>query len=378
MSELPAPLAEAATGPTRLPGFVNAHTHIYSALAPYGMPAPATPPTTFVEILERTWWRLDRALDEASLEASARLHVAEALLAGTTTLIDHHESPGLIEGSLDILADACDALGIRALLCYGASERNAGREEAEQGLAECRRFALSNRRARVRGLVGLHASFTVSNETLDEAAAICRETDNVVHVHVAEDTADLSHAHERRYRGPLERMTERGTLPAGSILAHGVHLDAPQVRAAAARGLWLVQNPRSNEGNRVGYPRALWASDCVALGTDGFPPDMRAELAALERIAARHPESERRGSDAVRDRLAAGTRLAAERFGASLEDDGVELEPGPATTARVSRVAVDGRTVVENGRLVYGDIAEIRTRALAAAQHLWHRMEALP
>ncbi len=94
------------------PGRVNAHTHIYSGLAPLGLPAPQPPPQTFVQILERVWWRLDRGLDEASLRASARLYVAEALLCGTTTLIDHHESPDLIEGSLDVLAAACTELGI--------------------------------------------------------------------------------------------------------------------------------------------------------------------------------------------------------------------------------------------------------------------------
>ena len=118
------------------------------------------------------WWRLDRALDAESLRAAARDYVARALLAGTTTLVDHHESPNLIEGSLSILAEACDDLGVRAVLCYGATERNFGREEAQRGLAECRRVPAS---PLVRGLVGLHASFTVSDETMREAGALARE-----------------------------------------------------------------------------------------------------------------------------------------------------------------------------------------------------------
>jgi cytosine/adenosine deaminase-related metal-dependent hydrolase len=373
----PAPGARSASDPappTRRPGFVNAHTHIYSALAPFGMPAPATPPESFTEILKQVWWRLDRALDEDSLRASARLYAAEALLAGTTTLVDHHESPNLIEGSLDILADACQTLGIRAVLCYGASERNGGREEAEQGLAECRRFVFGNRRPLVRGIVGLHASFTVSNETLDEAAALCRELASVVHVHVAEDVADLAHARARRYPGPLERLIERGAVPPGSILAHGVHLERPQVRAAATAGAWLVQNPRSNHGNRVGYPRALAASDRVALGTDGYPSDMRAEHAFLERMLSSHPGEP---AGVASTRLDAGRALAAERFGAALDSDVVELEPGPAASARVVSVTVDGRPVVREGALAHGDIVEIRARAREAAGRLWPRMAAV-
>ena len=107
-------------------GRVNAHTHLYSGLAPYGLPPPAVAPTTFVEILERVWWRLDRALDAPTLAAAAELYVAEAVVAGTAGLIDHHESPEFIDGSLDVLADACARFGMPAVLCYGATERNRG------------------------------------------------------------------------------------------------------------------------------------------------------------------------------------------------------------------------------------------------------------
>ena len=129
---------------------INAHTHLYSGLAPLGIPAPEPPPTCFVEILERLWWRLDRALDADSLRASAELYVAEALGFGTAGLIDHHESPGFIDGSLDVLADVCQRLGMPAVLCYGATERNGGRDEAEAGLAECARFIRENERPLVR------------------------------------------------------------------------------------------------------------------------------------------------------------------------------------------------------------------------------------
>src|SRR5512143_3781295 len=132
-------------------GFVNAHTHLYSGLAPLGMPKPQPPPANFLEILERVWWPLDRALDEATLRAAARYYVAEALLRRTTALVDHHESPNFIEGSLDVLADACQELGMRAVLCYGATERNGGRQEARRGLAECRRFIEANTRPLIRG-----------------------------------------------------------------------------------------------------------------------------------------------------------------------------------------------------------------------------------
>jgi cytosine/adenosine deaminase-related metal-dependent hydrolase len=332
------------------------------------MPAPEQEPKSFVEILERVWWRLDRALDEASLRASARLYVAEALLAGTTTLIDHHESPSFIAGSLDVLAGACDELGVRALLCYGATERNGGRAEASQGLAECRRFARENRRRGVRGAVGLHASFTVSDDTIREAGALCREIGAVLHVHVAEDAEDVEDAKQRGYEGPVERLIACGALVPGSILAHGVHLDRAQVSRAADSGCWFVQNPRSNENNEVGYARALAAAGLrVALGTDGFPARMEDEVQAGLRLCRAEGEPE----SLPAQRLQAGLRMVEELFGAPPGDE-VVVEAG-----RVMQVTIDGREVVRGGRLVSADIAEIRRDAEREAERLWGRMKGL-
>jgi cytosine/adenosine deaminase-related metal-dependent hydrolase len=356
-----------------VPGAVNAHTHLYSGLAPLGMPAPEPPPESFVQILERVWWRLDRALDADSLRAAGRLYVAEALLHGTTSLIDHHESPRFLEGSLDVLADVCQDLGMRAVLTYGATERNGGRDEARRGLAECARFLRENRRPLVRGVVGLHASFTVSDDTIREAAELCREFAVPLHVHLAEDLADVEDARKRGWPGPLERLDELGALPSGSILAHGVHLEADQVRRAFDLGCWIVQNPRSNRGNRVGYPRALGESELVALGTDGYPADMNAERDVLLEEARAHGESEA----VAALRAATAERLVRERFEGRLpsgrDADRVELAGEAART-----VVVDGVAVVREGRLANADLAEIRAEAEEQAARLWRRMGELP
>ncbi len=357
------------------PGGVNAHTHIYSGLAPLGMPPPEPPPENFVQILERVWWLLDRALDRDSLRASARYYVAESLLAGTTTLVDHHESPEFIEGSLDVLADACDELGMRAALCFGATERNGGGTEARRGLEECGRFITENKRDLVIGLVGLHASFTVSDATIEWAGRMCAELDSRVHVHVAEDVADVNDARRRGFAGPFERLLDLGGLPAGSLMAHGVHLDRSQVERVAENGLWLMQNPRSNSGNKVGYPPALSASPRVAMGTDGYPSRLDEEAEALRHEASAH------GDDpaAVEARIAAGHALAAELFGGQFAPL-AEAGAGDAIVVGddgVRHVVVGGRKVVEDGRLLTGDVDEIRAEAAAAAPGLWERMIAL-
>ncbi len=349
------------------PGAVCAHTHMYSGLAPYGMPPAAPAPENFVQILQRVWWRLDRALDANSLRAAARDYAARALLAGTTTLIDHHESPDMIEGSLAIIAEACEAVGIRAVLCYGASERNFGREEARRGLAECRQVVAS---PLCRGAVGLHASFTVSDDSLREAGELARELGSVVHVHVAEDRADVDDAKSRGTAGPLERLLSLGALPPGSILAHGVHLSAEQVRLAGSRGCWFVHNPRSNEGNHVGYAAALSQTQNVALGSDGWNPNMAEEESALARLAAENHDS------GIGGRLAAGHRLTAERFGTNPQ----ALAPGAVgdvvvrVNGRIRHVVVAGKIVVTDGKLASGDADFISAAARSEAKRLWDRM----
>ena len=357
------------------PGRVNAHTHVYSGLAPLGMPAPEKRPENFLQILERVWWRLDRALDEPSLRASALYYVSEALRAGTTTLVDHHESPNFIDGSLDVIADICQELGLRAVLCYGATERNGGRQEAQAGLAECRRFIEHNSHPLVRGVVGLHASFTVSDETIEEAGNLCRELDTVMHVHVAEDMADVWDARRREYHGPLERLLKLKAVPPRSILAHGVHLSREQVRRCADLGIWLVQNPRSNRGNEVGYPSALDESRRVALGTDGYPADMLAEAEVLYAEARAHGEA---GDSAVSRRASAGAQLVGQRFGIDfdpLATDGA-ADAAVFTDAGVRHVVVGGRLVVKDGVLLTADTETVRAEAEEQAKKLWARMEA--
>src|SRR5690348_4549553 len=178
-----------------LPGFVCAHTHLYSALA-RGMPAPAEPPRNFVEILERIWWRLDRALDAEAVEISAQVGAIEAAKAGCTTVVDHHASPGrnggAVDGSPDLVAGASAAVGLRGVGCYEVTDRT-GADEAAAGVRENDRFLTRIRREPprlVRALVGAHAAFTLSDGTAEALADVVRRHRAAVHIHVAEDGVD--------------------------------------------------------------------------------------------------------------------------------------------------------------------------------------------
>ncbi|MFM8649020.1 MAG: amidohydrolase family protein, partial [Actinomycetota bacterium] len=227
------------------------------------MPAPPRQPSSFIEVLEQIWWRLDVALDEDTLHWSAMLGAAEALMCGTTGIVDHHESPNFIDGSLDVIARACDAVGVRSNCAYGVTERH-GVEAGRRGLAENERFL----RAGGRGLVGVHASFTCSDELLADAAGLARDLGVGVHIHVAEGVDDRDAG--RR----LEHLAQDDWL-----LVHCVHLDRP------LRGR-VAHNARSNMNNSVGYARPALLANSVVLGTDGIGADMLEEM-RLAYVAAR-------------------------------------------------------------------------------------------
>ncbi len=172
------------------PGLVNSHTHLYSALS-CGMPSPKTAPRNFIEILQKVWWKLDEALDEESIYYSALVGAIEAVKFGTTTLIDHHASPNYIRGSLDLIKAGMAKVGLRGVLCYEVTDRG-GMKKRDLGLEENERFVIENvNNARFRGAIGAHASFTLCNDSLRKIGELASMYDCGVHIHVAEDKADV-------------------------------------------------------------------------------------------------------------------------------------------------------------------------------------------
>lgn len=374
-----------------MPGLVVAHTHLYSALA-RGMPGPAQPTRTFREILEGVWWRLDRALDAESLAASALIGAIEAVKAGVTCVIDHHESPSFIDGSLDVIAAEMKKVGVRGVLAYGATDRH-GAEDAVKGLNESARFAAASAKdPLLRGMIGLHAPFTASDATLERAASFGRG----VHVHTAEGPDDQAAAMER-WKKPLFLELDRlGLLTERSICAHAVQIDDEEAALIPARKTWITHQARSNMNNGVGYASKLDAIDRVALGTDGIDNDLFAELRA-----AFFRRREFTGPTVWRDpvaMLASGHTLASELFEAPIGrlDPGAPADvvvlaydpPSPLdagnlgghllfgglSSACVRDVFIAGKPVVRNRRMVGIDEREIAARTRDVAARLWRRM----
>ena len=380
------------------PGNVCAHTHAYAALA-RGMPGRGPAPRSFLEILQRVWWRLDRALDAPSIAVSALVAGREALRAGTTTLIDHHASPNAIDGSLDLLADAFEALGLRSVLAYEVTDRD-GPERASAGLRENERFLArvsTGSRPLTRGLLGAHASFTLSEETLERCVTTAGLAGVGLHLHVAEDGIDQADALGRYGERVLARLARAGALDSRAVLAHAVHLDRAEAELARDRGVTIAHNPRSNMHNGVGRAPLAWLGDRVALGTDGIGGDLFEEARAA--YLRRREEELGCGPAWAVARVAQGSRLAAAlfeepalgRIEVGAPADLVVLEASTATPLDAGNLAAHwiygigaeavrdvldgGRIVVRDRRLTTLDEAELMTRARREAGRLWARLE---
>ena len=288
------PEAEAfdCSGRIVFPGFICAHHHFYSTMA-RGMCPPGEPASNFVEILERLWWKLDMALSEEDITLSTQIPLIECIRNGTTTIIDHHASPSFRDGSLDLIETALREAGLRASLCYEVSDRNV----AGAGIAENERFIrkVGAGDGRIAAMMGLHASFTVSDETVEKCVGIAGDAGVGCHIHVAEDAADRKDSLDKYGVPTVERLHKLGVTGERSIFAHCIHIDEAEMEILASTGTAVAHNPESNMNNAVGVTKLLellGKGVLVGLGTDGMASDMLAQMRCaylLHRLDNRDP-----------------------------------------------------------------------------------------
>jgi cytosine/adenosine deaminase-related metal-dependent hydrolase len=383
LDELPAGVeAVDCTGRIVTRSFVVGHHHIYSALA-RGMPPPPSPPTNFVEILEKIWWRLDKALDEDMIRASALAAGVDAALAGTTFIIDHHASPNAAADSLHIIAEALESVGLSHLLCFELSDRD-GPDRLEQGFAETARYLQDHQ-----GLVGLHASFTVSDELLARAMDLARAHQTGIHVHVAEAESDQVDCLTKHGKRCVQRFADAGALDLPqTILAHCIHLDAAERELVASSKAWVAQQAESNLNNAVGTLNASEFPGRVFMGTDGMNGDMlgatRATYLASQNAEGLSPMAAYRRLRRVHD------YLESNQFTGDSDNNLVLLDyqsPTPVTAdnwaahvvyglnrSHVESVISDGRWIVRDRRCTRVDQDTIIAEARQQARRLWDRL----
>ena len=294
-----------AHGMILMPGQICAHTHFYGAFA-RGMYIPGPPAKDFPEVLEKLWWRLDKALDLAGVQSSAEVCLVDAIRNGTTTLIDHHASQSAIDGSLDAIAAAVEMSGLRAVLCYEVTDRD-GLAAAKAGIRENVRFMkridqarrTNSTAARLSATFGLHASLTLADETL----AACAAESGRFHIHVAEHPADEYDSLQKSGKRAVERLHAFGITGAQSIMAHCIHIDAWEMALLKATGTFVTHQPRSNMNNAVGAAEIvpmLRGGINLCLGNDGFSNDMFTEMKVADLLQKlTHSDPRYLGADKV-------------------------------------------------------------------------------
>ena len=387
------------TGKVLMPGFINAHMHFYSTFA-RGL-TKARPSKNFIEVLNNLWWRLDKKLGAQDCYYSALIALINAVRKGTTTLIDHHASPMAAAGSLCAIEKAVRQSGLRACLCYEVSDRD-GKQAAAQGIAEnsdfIKRTAASGGNI-VKAMFGLHASFTLSNSTLEAAGETGRALGAGFHIHAAESQSDQLFCGMHHKKRVIERLFEFGILGPKTIAAHCVHIDEKELDLLKQTGTAVVHNPQSNANNSVGIADLIKMSDkgvLTGLGTDAMTVNMLEEVRTAVWLQHLKHDPSKGFAEPVNALLRGNARIANRYFtGLGELKEGFQadmvlidyLPPTPLTDenfqghlvyglsqSQVDTTIAAGRVLMEGKKLKLGiDEEETARKSAELSRKLWSR-----
>lgn len=382
------------------PGMISSHCHFYGQFV-RGMPL-TQPVSNWQQVLSRMWWKLDKKLDEEQIYYSTMMGMIEGLKSGTTTYFDHHASPNFISGSLDVIENAMYLCGGRGCLAYEVTDRD-GKERALRGIAENTRYIQKNteKNGRFKGIFGLHASYTLTEETLAQCAEAGAVLNTGFHIHMAEHPADICDCFKQYDMHVVDRLLKHGVLNEKTITAHNVHLDRKQFEIMRQTGVTAAHNCQSNTNNAVGICPVVPMMDAdvrVALGGDGYTYDLFEELGFAvilqhlrEKNCAAFP------SQQILDMVYTNSqRLARNAFGydvgelrAGAAADFLILDYDPPTplnegnilshmtsgfSGHVETVVVDGETVVSGHRSTRVDEAEVFAKCRESSRRLWEEI----
>ncbi len=383
-----------------IPGFINTHMHLYSTFA-RGFGFDGASPSNFKEILEQIWWRMDKLLDtEEEVYYSALMFAVEGLKSGTTTLIDHHASYGLIDGSLDIIEKALTDASVRGVLAFETSDR-CGKELSQQSIRENERYIKKEKNKDFfNALFGLHASFTLSNETLEEVSSIGNSLNTGFHIHVEEGEADVDETLKMSNKRPVERLNEFGILKDSTIAVHCVYVNEKEIGILKDTNTIVVHNPESNMNNAVGMTPILpmyKKGVMLGLGTDGYTSSMVESVKIAHILPKLYYRDPRVGGDIAEKMLLKNNKNIASRFfnapvgiiepGAYA--DLILLDYFPPTPINADNfyshlifgiredairdVFVNGELVVSNHRLTKLDEKEISQKSIEVVKKFWEK-----
>ena len=280
-----------AKGGVIMPAFINTHEHIYSAMA-RGLSIKGYNPKGFLDILDGMWWTIDRHLTNEQTRQSARATYLDSIKNGVTTVFDHHASFGEIHDSLFAIEDAAKEMGIRTCLCYEVSDRD-GMDKAKAAVMENAawiKHALADETDMLAGMMGMHAQFTISDETMELAAAN-KPAEVGYHIHVAEGIEDLHDCLKKYGKRIVDRLMDNNILGSKTLLGHCIYVNSHEMDLIRDTDTMVVHNPESNMGNACGCPPTMeivHRGILTGLGTDGYTHDMTESMKVANVLHKHH------------------------------------------------------------------------------------------
>lgn len=392
-----------ACGRYVLPGFINPHMHFYGALS-RGMPVGRM--KTFGQVLKKLWWPLDLKLSLDDVYISAMIGGIEAIKSGVTTVFDHHASYGAISGSLEKIFQATSELKLRSSLCFEISDRN-GKKSAKAAVRESAEWlelvqakTENDPKFLSRGMVGLHASMTLSDETLKAASELMTVFDVGAHVHVAEGMEDVADTRKMSVMSPVVRLNDKNILRPKTLAIHCVYVDAKDLDILKNSGVSVVHNPLSNLNNAVGV--APFIKMCakkipVAIGTDGMSAGVTNDWRAasfLHKVSEK--DAQGGGTCVMNAAWKVAPQIASRAFGLDIgvirkgaEADVIIIDAMPPTQVTednawwhvifgainnpVRTTIIAGDIRMQDFKLIGIDEIKITTEAKKLAANLWKR-----
>lgn len=389
-----------ACGKLIMPGLINVHHHIYSAFA-RGLCLPSPPPADFLQVLQSLWWRLDKALTLEDITYSAYVTMIDCIRNGVTTIFDHHASPLAAKGSLFAIGEVAKDLGLRASLSLEVSDRDGPDvaieliEENLRWLSACRQWG----NKRLHGLFGLHASFTLNDNTLAQCAERINSSDGY-HIHVAEGALDSKISMDCYHMQVLERLDTFQVLRPNTIAVHCIAVPDDGFDLLSNRQTCVAHNPQSNMNNAVGCARVLDMHQkgvLVGIGTDGYTSDVLESYKVtpiLQRHAAKNPGVGQETADIfLQGNAAIASRLFQQPLGVLQEGACADVivvdydSPTPLLQSNqsghilfglsgrmVDTTIASGKVLMRNRQIEVADAPAIYDKAREVAGRLWARL----
>lgn len=391
-----------ARGGTIMPALINMHNHIYSAFA-RGLIIKGYNPKGFLDILDGLWWKLDRTMNLQDTYWSAKSVYLDCIKNGVTTVFDHHASFGSVEGSLYEISRAASEAGMRTCLCYEVSDRD-GEKKSAASIAENEAFLKqcnAEHNTMQAGMIGMHASFTISDRTMEKCAQLADDYNTGCHIHVAEGLSDVTDCLSRYGKRIINRLYDMNILGPKTLAVHCVHVDNQEMDMVKETDTMVVHNPESNMGNAVGcgdVPAMFQKGIMLGLGTDGYTNDMLESYKVGNLIHKHATGDPNAGWEEIPSMLFKNNAVMANRYfkpelgvlkqGAAADvivTDYIPLTPVNASNINghivfgmngrsVITTVCAGKVLMENRVLTGMDEEEIMARSREQSADLWKRI----